>query len=157
MHYRFWICFLFLPILSFSQVEEEWNAKALFSAIIVSDIDESIEWYSSILNVELKNKTENAKNNIKQANLRNSNLWIELIELPSEMLMENKATKKSYGLGLFKFGIQIENMDSFISSVNLIDPSQEINIVQDPISQTRNLILKDPDGNRIQVFEDKSP
>ena len=55
--------------------------------------------------------------------------------------------------GFFKFGMKIPDFDQWIS--HLTDAKAEMHgeVVIDPVSEKRMLIIKDPDGNRIQLFE----
>ena len=127
-----------------------------FTAVIVNDIDASIEWYSNVLLLEVVNNNHYPDRGFKQANLQNKNTLIELIEFenslkPSDLLKDYPPRTRVDGL--FKTGFIVPDFDKHIESLkaNGIDVG---NIVADRIREKRMVILRDPDGNRIQLFEE---
>lgn len=148
--------FLFLQTFSFSQIDDLPKPTAYFSAIIVTDIDQSIDWYSKNLGFEVLTKQENEARGFKQANLKCGAILIELIELkqvlnPDDILKdEPRGTKVG---GFFKFGIQVDAFEKWIDHLKKNKVNFHGQAVKDPVSDKQMIIIKDPDGNRIQLFE----
>ncbi len=141
-----------------SQEGSHPNEKSkYFFAIVVSDIDKSINWYNNILEFSLLNKREVESIGLKQANLNRGNVHLEIIQLesaiePKEVISE--FGQKSKLIGLFKVGFSIPDFNLFISRLSKIDTNASGNVVNDPNSNERMIIIRDPDGNRIQIFEE---
>ncbi len=116
----------------------------------------SSTWYQNTLGFEILNETHNAERGFKLQNLKHGNVHIELIEIKGTMapttLLENEPKGSRVG-GFFKFGMKVSDFDQWVS--HLTDSKAEMHgeVVIDPISEKRMLIIKDPDGNRIQLFE----
>ena len=72
---------IWIPFFSYSQDDSNENLEAYFIAIIVSDFDSSISWYSDILGFEVVNRIESAERGFKQSNLKRGDVLIELIQL----------------------------------------------------------------------------
>ena len=127
-----------------------------FIALIVQDIDSSIHWYTSILDFELKDSTHHSGRGIKQANLLGEGGKLELIEISSSVspsaLMERNAENGRLQ-GVFKIGFTVMNFDAWQQKIE--DYAVDINgqVVQDPVTQKRMMVILDPDGNRVQLFE----
>jgi catechol 2,3-dioxygenase-like lactoylglutathione lyase family enzyme len=124
-----------------------------FAAFIVKDIKTSIEWYSNNLGFELINQTELKERGIKQANLKLGNTKIELIESQSSIDPTENNTKKGLVQGIFKVGFIVTKFDNWANHLIKFQLITEKDIVIDPTDKKRMLIIKDPDGNRIQLFE----
>ena len=142
--------------LSFSSIAQDLpNLEAYFSAFIVKDIDQSIDWYSKNLGFEVLDKTENEAYGFSQANLKRGSIAIELIEIknsinPAEVVPNfNKKTKVQ---GIFKVGFLVSDLDEWVKHLKKNAVTFHGDVVTDKSGQ-RMVILKDPDGNKIQLFE----
>ncbi len=140
---------------SIAQTENTQSFQPYFTAIIVSDINTSIDWYSKNLGLVVLNKMENEERGFKQANLKGEGAILELIELKGTMspkeAMEGKP--KARIEGLFKVGYSVADFDKTVEQFKLSKVDFHGDVVQDPNTGQRMVILKDPDGNRIQIFE----
>ena len=146
------------PECTIAQSDTLPNPQPSFVALIVSDIDSSISWYSTHLGFEVLNRVELEERGLKQSNLKRANFYIELIELenaihPSDVL--GKHPPRTRIAGIFKFGFSVRNFDSWIKHLQASEVTFNGQVVTDPISQRRMIIVNDPDGNRIQIFEQK--
>lgn len=82
------LLFLLLTIPGFKsigQTSELPDPELYFSAIIVSNIDSSIAWYTRHLGLKQVNRVVNEEIGFKQSNLQRGKLWIELIESNSTL------------------------------------------------------------------------
>lgn len=127
-----------------------------FFALIVEEMETSIEWYQDVLEFEIQNQREISEMGLKQANLKRGSIKLELIELasaidPDEFLTdENKGKRR---IGIFKVGFTIPDFDKTIDHIKESSAKLNGDVVTDPISGKKMAILLDPDGNRIQLFE----
>jgi len=145
-----------LPFIGYSQTNKLPNPEAYFSAMIVANIDISIDWYSNNLGFEVLNKKEFESAGFKQANLKRGNILIELIELKTAISPEKAIpnyTAKTRIQGLFKFGLLISDFDNWIQELTKLKVNFHGRVVKSEETQKRMVIIKDPDGNRIQLFE----
>ena len=130
--------------------------QAYFSALIVENMDSSLNWYTNILQFEVVNQLDLKERGLRQANLSNGETWIELIELSSSIGKKELEESFSPNLrlqGFFKFGFIVEDFDQWKDHFLAYQLIEKSSIVKDPNTEKRMLIIKDPDGNRIQFFE----
>ena len=148
--------FLFVTFLSFGQRKNLSNPEPYFSAIIVNDIERSITWYTKNFGLKVLNKTVSQERGFKQANLTSKGLLIELIEInasaqPNKLL--EKYPKKTKIDGFFKFGFLVSNFDKWVTQLKLNEVKFNGSVVTDNLTGKKMLLINDPDGNRIQLFE----
>ncbi|MEM7370032.1 MAG: VOC family protein [Bacteroidota bacterium] len=153
--------FYFLLILAFpadllSQEQEQLSLNAYFSAIIVADMDTSLAWYTDVLGYEMVNQHTNQEVGFRIVNLKRADTLLELIEwqsahAPKEVIPNFGPKTRLHGL--FKIGFQVAEFEQWLEHLNGFVADIQEQVVHDPISGNRMLIIKDPDGNRIQLFE----
>ncbi|MEP0986640.1 VOC family protein [Ekhidna sp.] len=126
-----------------------------FFAIVVKDIEQSIEWYNNNLGFELANKTESKERGFVIANMTSSITQLELIELKGSMSLSeaSKLSGASKLEGLFKIGFKTSFFDDYVQLLKKNNVNFHGDVVNDPNSGLRMVIIKDPDGTRIQLFE----
>lgn len=127
-----------------------------FSAIIVSDIENSIDWYSKRFNFTVISRTNLEERGFKQANLKIDSFLLELIEIEGtfdakKAIKEN--TEYKFVQGFFKIGFQVNDLNFWIEHLKNEKTDFFGDVVSDPNSGKKMLIIKDPDGNYIQLFE----
>jgi len=150
------IIFILVSFISYGQSEPLPNPEAYFSAIIVNDIETSISWYSNNFGFKVLNKIKSEEKGFKQANLKCGNMLMELIELESSLspksLLENHPKKTKID-GFFKFGFLVSEFEKWVDALKQSKVEFYGDVVTDNLSGKKMLIIKDPDGNRIQIFE----
>jgi len=132
------------------------DPEAYFSAVTVSDLDNSVKWYSEMLGFEVIGKQIREDIGIGQVNLKRGNVLIELIKIntslaPADLLNDRQSNSKLQGF--FKFGLMIAEFDNWVSYLKSQNVDFHGRVVDDPTSGKKMVIIKDPDGNRIQLFE----
>ncbi|WP_298902994.1 VOC family protein [uncultured Psychroserpens sp.] len=145
-----------LPALSLAQDDKTPVLEAYFSALIVNDMDVSLAWYTDVIGLEILNTQESPDAGFKQANLKLGNILIELIELDKAQAVEDAIpnyTSKTRIEGFFKIGFSMNNFDAWIKHLKLKKVAFHGTVVTNKTSGKRMVIVKDPDGNRIQFFE----
>ncbi|MEO9967228.1 MAG: VOC family protein [Reichenbachiella sp.] len=132
------------------------DPKPYFTAILVKDMTKSLDWYQTTLGYEIIDSKEYPEMKFKQANLKRGDSALELIELgnaqkPEDLIADFNS--KSKITGLFKVGFSVTKFDLWVEHLENAGAQFHGNVVEDPVSKKRMLILLDPDGNRIQIFE----
>lgn len=150
------ILFFLFPLVGNAQSEALPDPEPYFSAIIVDNIDTSIEWYTTILGFEVLNKVELTERGIAQANLKRGTIAMELIELDSaisrdELVTMNPDFKRIQGI--FKIGFSVESFNDWVTFLETSNVTFNGSVVVDEQSGKKMVIIKDPDGNSIQLFE----
>jgi catechol 2,3-dioxygenase-like lactoylglutathione lyase family enzyme len=147
---------ILVSFIGYAQSDSLPPPEAYFSAIIVNDIDASIDWYSSNFGFEVLNRVELEGKGLRQANLKCGNTLIELIELTSSVspqsLLEDHPKKTKID-GFFKFGFLVSEFEKWVDALKQSEVEFYGDVVTDDLSGKRMLLVKDPDGNRIQLFE----
>ena len=75
------LIFFLIAFTGYAQIDKLPELKPYFSAVIVSNMDNSISWYQDKLGFEILNRFESEEMGLKQSNLKRGNALIELIEL----------------------------------------------------------------------------
>lgn len=147
---------VWLPFLSNAQKNSTPNLEAYFSAFIVTGIDVSIDWYSNVLGFTEINRVESIERGFKQSNLSRGNMLIELIELDKAINIKDVIpdySTKMRTVGLFKIGFRVTDFEKWIDHLTTEKVDFYGSIVKDDSTGKRMVIITDPDGNRIQIFE----
>ena len=150
------VLMVLISLSAFAQEKSLPSPQPFFTALIVDDINKSIEWYRTILGLEVHNKTELKDRGLAMANLKKEGIWLELIEMESAV-SENEIMKDmekpSRIQGIFKTGFLLPEFDKWIAFLEEADVDFHGSVVKDSNTGKRTVIIKDPDGNRIQFFE----
>lgn len=131
-------------------------APGSFAALIVEDIDTAKSWYTNVLGFTITHEDVHATLGIKQANLQQGDHAIELIETETAVSLSEAVAnyhKKLRVQGLFKIGLHVLEFERWINHFEANNVTFQGRVVLDPISAQRMVIILDPDGNRIQIFE----
>jgi catechol 2,3-dioxygenase-like lactoylglutathione lyase family enzyme len=145
-----------LPFGGYAQNESLPELEVYFSAIIVNNLDTSINWYANVLAFEVLDKTESKERGLRQANLKMGKSLLELIELNAAVSLKDVApnyNSKTRVKGFFKFGFLTADFDKWINHLKQAKANFYGDVVNDNLTGKRMVIIKDPDGNRIQIFE----
>ncbi|KAA3636557.1 MAG: VOC family protein [Bacteroidetes bacterium] len=140
----------------FTQKNELPQLQPSFMAIIVTNIDSSVNWYQEMLGFEVENRMDLADRGIWQSNLKNEAMRLELIQTSSMINSEELLSKRGSKVkltGFFKIGFTVKDFDSQLSFLESKKANFHGRVVEDMVSGKRMLIVLDPDGNRIQLFE----
>ena len=146
------------PLFLSGQTVAPKNVQLSFAAVIVKDFDKSVDWYTKNFGFEIVNKVVMENRGIKQVNLKQGDVNLELIELQSALDPNEKysdSTTKNRFLGFFKIGFSVQNFDSRVKQLTSNGVVFQGKVVTDSKTLNRMVIVLDPDGNRIQLFEDK--
>ena len=145
------------PVHGVSAQEEKLpKPEPYFAALIVSDLEISNTWYQSTLGFEVITTKAMPEYGFEQTNLTNGAMNLELIQLqsavsPNEAIPNYSA--KTRLQGIFKIGLQVQQFDKWMVHLQKLEVRFHGDVVTDPVSAKRMVIILDPDGNRIQLFE----
>lgn len=128
--------------------------EACCSSVIVADLEQSKSWYTTVLGFELDTQFNNKERGIAIANMKHGKLRLELIKIANSLDRDSLNKGSAQLRGLFKFGMRIADFDDWIRHLSSFLPDILAQVVTDPITQKRMVVLKDPDGNRLQLFEE---
>lgn len=136
--------------------------KPVLLALIVKDIDRSIDWYSNVLDFKIEKEIkEYPEYGLKLAVLKAGDFHLELME-KADALPQNEALSDadSYVGGVSKIGLRVKNLDA---TYNHLQSIEGVDVVAGPGELPENslpipwpnkyLLLRDPDGNFIQFFD----
>jgi catechol 2,3-dioxygenase-like lactoylglutathione lyase family enzyme len=126
-----------------------------FSAVVVKNLNESQKWYQSVLNLKIKTDMNDPSHSYHIVILESSNYMVEILELKGSMDRDEALKGKPKGTevqGHFKIGFKIANVNDWVRHLKSlgIDVPQ---IWTDQAIGKKNFLVKDPDGNLVQFFE----
>lgn len=119
-----------------------------YISIVSNDLDSARDWYAFTFEAEVLAERENET--VRITMLRGKSAVIEIIEFKSDVpVIENRH------VGLFKVGAVVESLEQEIARLKLgrIISSNEPMIVEDPEAGIRSFVIRDPENNRVQLFE----
>ena len=137
-----------------SQQPELPAPEACCSAIIVGDLESASKWYAEALNFKAVSQFNNADRGIAIANMQQGTMRLELIEIANATKPDSMNSKNNRLQGLFKFGIRVKEFDPWIDHLNSYVPNIMSQVVTDPVTKKRMVVIRDPEGNRLQIFEE---
>lgn len=115
----------------------------LWSTLNVKNLDESIDFYSNLLNCEVSQRF-NVNENMEIAFLGNGETKIELIynKLKENIVIGNDIS----------WGFSVDSLEKIIEIIKEKNIEMISNIIQ-PNPNTRFIFIKDPNGMNIQLVE----
>jgi catechol 2,3-dioxygenase-like lactoylglutathione lyase family enzyme len=130
-----------------------FEARGAFAAIVVRDLDGSVNWYESNLGLHLVKRGKSPRLPAETAVLKGHGLFIELIHHDGKQLprIENEAPVPR----LIKAGVIVPKKDFDSIAAYLPKRGVEIRIFEDLEMRVRSFLLKDNDGNLIQFFTEE--
>jgi catechol 2,3-dioxygenase-like lactoylglutathione lyase family enzyme len=117
-----------------------------FMALIVQDLDVMAGWYEEVLGLREVNRLAGAAG-VAVRILRNEGLVVELIRLGETERPPDRH------LGLFKTGFHVSDLDAALGWLQAHDVETVGEIFTDDALEARSLVFRDPEGNRLQMFQ----
>lgn len=147
------VVFIIMMNTVYSQQSTSFQVDHYFSALIVKNIDSSVNWYQSVLGLKTR-LLPGMPQGIKIAILESPQIILEIIENsawldPKELLKGKPEGTELHGY--FKIGFKITAMDNFIEYLKKLNIS--IPRIYKDDSGKRNFLIEDPDKNLVQFFE----
>lgn len=148
------IAFLSCPFFCSSQ--NEIKVQPYFTAIMVSNVEKSVQWYSDTFGLTIRNRYDSEEGGYKQVIMHSPDMLIELVELKSKVTAEEALKDKPKGttiIGFSKFGFtapQFDELHKILTDKNVTFAGRT---VRDGVSGKRTFLIRDPDNNLLQFFE----
>lgn len=128
-----------------------------FSAIVVSDVEQSSVWYKNVFGLTVKEKMNDPNNVYKIVIMESANrsMQLELLELKGSLSRKLLTDGKPSGTeiqGHFKIGFKVADIDQWLKHLSQL----KITVSQvwtNESTKKRNFTVSDPDGNLIQFFD----
>lgn len=118
-----------------------------FFAIRVEDDEASSAWYQKALGLREIRHLEDDDGSHSIRILSRAGLALELIRLGSP------GPDETSPLGLFKAGLYVDDIEAAFAWVRSLGASTDERIFTDETLGAPSFVFRDPDGNRLQVFE----
>lgn len=120
-------------------------ASDAFLALRVVDVDAASEWYAGVFDLEEVRRFERAGLSIRL--LQRGGLRVELIE------QGGTSEPPDRHLGLFKIGLYVEEIGPIHADLVARGLDVDDAVLTDDAFGVQTFVLRDPWGNRIQIFE----
>jgi hypothetical protein len=147
------LVFIIIANATHGQKSTSFQVDSYFSALIVKNIDSSVNWYQTVLGLKTK-FLPGTPEGIRVAILESPQIVLEIIEnnawLDPKELLKGKPEGTRFQ-GYFKIGFKVTVMDGFIEHLNKLNIS--IPRIYKDDSGKRNFLVEDPDKNLVQFFE----
>lgn len=131
------------------------DLEPYFNAILVEDIIVSQHWYQEVLGYEVVSESK-INEGFSVVNLKKGSAALELIQLSTALSISEAIpgyVAKTRINGFFKMGFLVVDLDQWVTFLQEKQVQFNGNVVQDPVTGKRMVIILDPDGNRVQLFE----
>ena len=127
-----------------------FTAQGAFVAIVVTDLDASMQWYQSTLGLHLIKRGKAPRIPAETAVLGGPNLFVELIHHQGKVLpkIDNEASVPR----LLKAGVIVAGQDFDALAAHLQKRGIDARVFEDKEMGVRSFLFKDNDGNLIQFF-----
>lgn len=151
------MAFLTIPVKA--QNQEQSGARIsdqgeTFFALSVNDIEKMESWYTGLFNLTTINRIDVPDGSVTIRLLHRPGLMIELLKHNQAKARDDE--NASFNLhGLFKVGFTISNIDDLFKDIKSRNIETVTDIITDDITNSRFFILKDPEGNLIQLWQKK--
>jgi catechol 2,3-dioxygenase-like lactoylglutathione lyase family enzyme len=125
-------------------------AQGAFAAIVVTDLDASVNWNESNLGLHLVKRGRSPRLPAETVVLSGHNLFVELIHHDGTPLP--RIDKEASVPRLLKAGVIVAQKDFETLAAYLQKRGIETNIFEDKEMGVRSFMIRDNDGNLIQFF-----
>lgn len=127
--------------------------KPFHASIVVTDIDNSIDWYTRAFNIKVFKRGHSPDHQFKNALLGNEFFILELKQGKNALKKADCTIDDDEHIcGFYKIGFLATNFESYRKSLN----DREIKIHKDPLwdlsSSYDYIKLEDPDGNIMEII-----
>ncbi len=161
----FTFCALILSCSSSQTDESEGQNvfKPRIFGITVSDMERSMNWYTSTLNFERDTVMHFESSGITVGMMHLGDFYIELIGFENSIFKADLDLPKEHSNlhGFFKMGFQADNIQelyarlSASADVSIVAPLDDLPEIENYDFPDKYFLITDPDGNYIQFFSKK--
>lgn len=127
------------------------------AALSVSNVDEISKWYQTVLGFKFSRRMDFEEYGVHIEILEADGFGLELIEKQGSAFKKERIPDledTSLLRGYLKIAFLVENIDDFAESLKEKDVKIVFDITDDLEDGSAWMIIADPDGNLIQIFEE---
>ena len=136
--------------------QNDIKVQPYFSAIMVSNAEQSSKWYGEIFGLTVRNRYDSKEGGYKQVIMHSPEMLIELIELQAMVVRDSILNNRPKGTGIIgfsKFGFiapRFDELHQFLTDKKVTFAGRT---VRDNVSGKRTFLIRDLDNNLLQFFE----
>jgi catechol 2,3-dioxygenase-like lactoylglutathione lyase family enzyme len=128
-------------------------AAPQFLALSVPDARASARWYSEAFGLRQLGEIKPPDGAAHLILLTSDSLLVEILQLRDARSPGAEAIEKpQLTQGIFKVGFHVRDLEAAVAKLRAMDARFETGIVDDARHSLRFVLVRDPDGNFIQVF-----
>lgn len=130
-------------------------ASPSFFAVSVADLAASVAWYRRTLGLETVRSVEGRAGRSRAVVMRRGELVVELVHFEgSRAPRADPEVEHPFQIeGLVKAGVFVADAGQWHAYLLEAGVEADANVVTDEALGVRTFVFRDPDGNRVQVFE----
>ncbi|MEZ5464624.1 MAG: VOC family protein [Lysobacteraceae bacterium] len=133
--------------------EARHTPSPTFFALSVADLDASVAWYAKML--DLKANPVHDADGVRITLMTGERLVVELIEHKEAQGAgdDEDTTRRYLRHGLFKVGYYVDDLDAEVERLGEHGARFRGRVVTDELLRARTILVLDPEGNIVQLFE----
>jgi glyoxylase I family protein len=129
-----------------------------FVALSVPDAAKSAAWYQNAFGLRLLAEVRPPDGGGYVIILKSDSLLLEILQARDAKPASAEAMAKPFLVhGLFKVGFQVADLDAAVARLTELGANFETRIIDDTKHDLRFALLRDPDGNYVQLFGTPRP
>ena len=132
--------------------EHAFAAQGAFIALVVTDLNTSLRWYQSNLDLHLIKQGRSPRVAAETAVLSGHNMFVELIHYTDRSLAKREINDAVPIAGPMKVGAIVDPLGFDALTRDLHNHGIEVRSFEDKEMACRSFIMQDSDGNLIQFF-----
>ena len=132
--------------------EHTFAAQGAFIALVVTDLNASLRWYQSNLDLHLIKQGRSTRVAAETAVLSGHNIFVELIHYTDRSLAKREINDAAPVAGPMKVGAIVDPLGFDALTKDLQNHRLEVRSFEDKEMACRSFIVQDSDGNLIQFF-----
>jgi catechol 2,3-dioxygenase-like lactoylglutathione lyase family enzyme len=124
-----------------------------FFALSVPDAPRSADWYRRAFGLEVRGEIKPPDGAAHVIILASDELLVEILQLrEARAAGDENIQKPQLTHGLFKVGFHVADLDAAVDRLKAMHARFETGIIDDARHRLRFALLRDPDGNYLQLF-----
>jgi catechol 2,3-dioxygenase-like lactoylglutathione lyase family enzyme len=127
-------------------------AQGAFIALVVTNLDASLDWYKSNLDLHLIKRAKSPRVAAETAVLGGHNMFVELIHYTDRSLPKREVNDSAPIAGPVKAGAVVDSVGFDSLAKHIQSHGIEAHSFEDEEMHCRTFIVRDGDGNLIQFF-----
>ena len=133
-------------------------AQPYWLALSVADVEATATWYQTHLGFTEFERMDLPQRDMYLRFLKRGHFTLELAQRGDAVTVSDhvKVSKKSQVRGYYKWGLLVEDLDTFAEKLRAADVRFHGEVFDDPRFGVRTVVVADNEGNLVQLFEKAS-